>query len=63
MEIADKYVGKGGSKLETLKRKVVEFKAIFFIRYTPIESRERGNAADVLISRDSCKGIEAKFYQ
>jgi hypothetical protein len=63
MDIADRLIRKGGYELETLKRDVVEFKPIFFIRYTPIESRVRGNAADVSISRDSCKVIEAKFYQ
>lgn len=63
MDIADRVVKKGGYELETLKRDVVEFKAIFFIRYTPTDSRTKGNAADVSISKDSCKVIEAKFYQ
>ena len=61
--IADNYIKKGGYELATLKRVVVPFKAIYFIRYTPIEPRALGNAADVSISRDSCKVIEAKFYQ
>jgi hypothetical protein len=37
IDVADRTIKRGGYKIETLKREVIEFKAVYLIHYRPIE--------------------------